>query len=178
MTNLPTEVVQQDRTLQKAADDLAQLRWHWTLDESNPDRVSFREYARQVGVHKKSVGAMANGYAAYITAGGGDVPPTPGEPQSVTDHIELANMGAERQDAVKAVAKATGASVDAEQSRWVINRLQDTERRVQTIAHVLEVAVNSLDGRTNEGKKARIYHLHIKRAQEEVALLSDAGAQS
>jgi hypothetical protein len=61
--------------------------------------------------------------------------------------------------------------VDPEKSRWVINRLQDAERRVETIAHVLEVAVNSLDGRTSEGKKARVYHLHIKRAQEEVALL-------
>jgi hypothetical protein len=63
--------------------------------------------------------------------------------------------------------------VDAEQSRWVINRLQDAERRVETIAHVLEVAVNSLDGRTTEGRKARVYHLHIKRAQEEVALLGE-----
>lgn len=63
--------------------------------------------------------------------------------------------------------------VDAEKSQWVINRLQDTERRVTTILHVLDVACNSLDGRTIEGKKARIYQLHMKRAQEEVALISE-----
>lgn len=61
--------------------------------------------------------------------------------------------------------------LDAEQSQWVINRLQDTERRVATIENVLAVAVNALDGRTTHGKKARIYHLHIKRAREEVALM-------
>lgn len=65
--------------------------------------------------------------------------------------------------------------VDAEKSQWVVNRLKDAERRVKTITHVLEVAVNSLDGRTVEGKKARIYHLHINRAQEEIALLDGAG---
>lgn len=73
---------------------------------------------------------------------------------------------------------AAGATIiDAERSQWVINRLQDTERRVKTIKHVLEVAVNALDGRTTAGKKARIYHLHINRAQEEVALL-DSGDPS
>ncbi len=67
--------------------------------------------------------------------------------------------------------KAGKAIVDAEQSRWIINRLGDAERRVETMQHVLDVAVNSLDGRTLAGRKARIYHLHVKRAQEEVALL-------
>lgn len=62
--------------------------------------------------------------------------------------------------------------VDPEQSRWVLNRLQDAERRITTIEHVLDVAVNSLDGRTVAGKKARIYRLHIKRAREEVALMT------
>jgi len=71
-----------------------------------------------------------------------------------------------------------GAIVDAEQSRWVPNRLADAERRIKTISHVLEVAVNALDGRTTEGKKARIYHLHITRAQEEVALMSTDSGES
>jgi len=67
--------------------------------------------------------------------------------------------------------KAGKAIVDSEQSRWVLNRLQDTERRIETIEHVLDVAVNSLDGRTVAGKKARIYALHLKRAREEVMLV-------
>jgi len=63
--------------------------------------------------------------------------------------------------------------INAEDSRWVINRLGDAQRRVTTILHVLQVAKETLDGRTIEGKKARIYHLHITRAQEEIAMLAD-----
>lgn len=66
--------------------------------------------------------------------------------------------------------------VSPEDSRWAPNRLQDAERRIKTIKHVLEVAINSTDGRTTEGKKARIYHLHINRALEEVQLLGVDGA--
>lgn len=62
--------------------------------------------------------------------------------------------------------------MDPEKSRWVINRLQDAERRLFTIGNVTEVASKALDGRTTDGRKARIYNLHIKRAQEEVALLT------
>jgi hypothetical protein len=130
MTNLPTDVVQQDRTLQKAADELAKLRWHWTLDESNPDRVSFREYARQVSSHEKSVRAMAHGYAAFVQTSAGPGARIPGEPQTVTDHIELAKMGEERQDAVKAVAAATGEAVStvSKHKREEVNDVLNTAR--------------------------------------------------
>lgn len=63
----------------------------------------------------------------------------------------------------------------AEESQWITNRFGDAERRLTTIKHVLEVAVQSLDGRSTEGKKARIYHMHLKRAEEEIALLTDNG---
>ncbi len=110
-TALPAGVVETDRKLQKATDELAKLRWHWTLDESNPGRVAFREYGRQVGVSEWSIRVLANGYAAFLKAGASDVARTSGQPQTPTDHIELAKLGEEKQEAVKAVAKATGSSV-------------------------------------------------------------------
>jgi hypothetical protein len=64
---------------------------------------------------------------------------------------------------------------NAEESRWINNRIGDAERRLTTIKHVLEVAVRALDGRTAAGQKARIYHMHLKRAEEEVALLVTNG---
>jgi len=72
---------------------------------------------------------------------------------------------------------AGGAILDPEDSQWIINRLQDAERRIKTIKHVLQVAVNGLDGRSTEGRKARIYHMHINRAQEEIALLDGGSDQ-
>jgi hypothetical protein len=63
--NLPKTVVEKDRTLSKAADELMQLRWHWTLDESNSKRVSFAEYARQVGRSDDVIGRDANAWEAY-----------------------------------------------------------------------------------------------------------------
>jgi hypothetical protein len=70
-----------------------------------------------------------------------------------------------------------GAEVlNAEESRWIINRLQDAERRLLTIGNVMEVAARGLDGRSIEGRKARIYELHIRRAAEEVALLDGGDA--
>ncbi len=53
MSKLPLEVVQEDTELEtrigRMSERLSQLRWHWTLDESNSDRVSFRQYGRDVG---------------------------------------------------------------------------------------------------------------------------------
>lgn len=69
--------------------------------------------------------------------------------------------------------RAGGDILDAEESRWMTNRLGDTERRITTIGHVLDAAVNATDGRTIEGRKARIYQLHISRAIEEIALGGD-----
>jgi hypothetical protein len=46
------EAIAQDRRLEHSSDSSARAlirhRWHWTLDESNPDRVGIREYARRV----------------------------------------------------------------------------------------------------------------------------------
>lgn len=145
--NLPAEVVQTDQRLQRSADELAKLRWHWTLDESNPDRVSFREYARQVGRGEQAIRAAANGYQAFLDAGAYGTVRAPGQPQTITDHVELAKMGAERQEAVKAVAKHTGRNVVdvASNKRAEVDAVVNTAReraveRGTTVEHEIERA--------------------------------------
>jgi hypothetical protein len=91
--SLPAQVIREDRQLEKArestAETLMRHRWHWTLDESNPDRVSMREYARAVGRSFSTINADATGYA--LTQGDRDIP--------ISQARERANMGAETQPA-------------------------------------------------------------------------------
>lgn len=69
--------------------------------------------------------------------------------------------------------RAGNVVIDAEDDFWLNNRFGDTERRILTIRHVIDTAVRATTGRTVLGKKARIYQLHLKRAEEEVAMLMD-----
>jgi hypothetical protein len=62
--------------------------------------VSLREYARQVGRAYKTIAAMANGYAAHQSGGAAAA--------TLNEAIERAKMGAERELATEAVAKARG----------------------------------------------------------------------
>lgn len=39
--------------------ELAELRWHWTRDEQNPERVSGAEYARRRGISRYAVNVYA-----------------------------------------------------------------------------------------------------------------------
>lgn len=103
--HLPPEVVATDHNLEKtatkASEALARHRWHWTLDESNPNRVSIRAYARAVGRSDSTVGPMVSGYAAWSSgarASAGSLP----------EAIERAGMSAERETVVEAVAQARG----------------------------------------------------------------------
>ena len=67
--------------------------------------------------------------------------------------------------------KAGTMMMDVANSRWIPNRLRDSERRLKTIVHVLDAASASLDGRSAPGRRSRIYGLHIHRAIEEVTML-------
>jgi hypothetical protein len=131
---LPADVVSEDRRLERniSADSelLAVLRWHWTLDESNSERVSIREYARSIGRDKKTVAAYAKG---YLLMRGGEVAPS--------EAIERAKMGAESEAAVEAVAGARGVSfTHARQSRPTeIKRVRDIAReRVEKYGGTIE----------------------------------------
>lgn len=96
---LPPEVIRTDHNLEqvagKASEQLARHRWHWTLDESNPQRVSIREYARQVGRSYPVIHQYA-----YAAAGDRASP--------INERLHRANMSAETQAATEAVAKARG----------------------------------------------------------------------
>jgi hypothetical protein len=105
-TVLPASVITEDRRLDgtaaKAQEVLARLRWHWTLDESNPKRVSFRDYAAAVGRDQKTIRMWATAWDRTNVAG--DVPRT----RSLTDEFELAGLGERRRVAAEAIADATG----------------------------------------------------------------------
>ena len=136
--------VTRDRELERgheaATEELAEHRWHWTLDESNPERVSNNEYARLVGRSRSSIQRMAHGYAAWR----GRQPGFPGGPVTLTDFIEQANLGAEKAEATEAVAKATGKSFtaaarsDRSEIREVLATAQDrAERKGTTVSEEL-----------------------------------------
>jgi hypothetical protein len=69
--------------------------------------------------------------------------------------------------------RAGSAIVDASESQWVPNRMKDAERRLKTIKHVMQAAVSATDGRSVVGKKARIWALHLTRAEEEITLIDE-----
>lgn len=107
---LPKKVIAEDRRLDATAvsaqEQLAELRWHWTLDESNPDRVSFRAYAEAVGLNNTAIRAMANGYATWSADASVST-------RTLTDCIELAKLSTTKQAATEATAQAMGLSVTA-----------------------------------------------------------------
>lgn len=114
---LSPKVVAEDRRLDAVADGAAEAlaahRWHWTLDETNPDRVPIREYARAVGRAQKAVQVMVHGYAAWREATTSDVVTLPGEPATLHDFRERERLTAERAMAVEAIAAQTGITFGA-----------------------------------------------------------------
>lgn len=127
---LPAEVVATDHDLESAlerdSEALARHRWHWTLDGSNPKRVSASEYAQRVGKHQSTVSAMVNGYARYVTA-------MPEAQAPLSEYISRAAMGAETEAAAEAVAKARGISIGSAARG---TRTHET-RRVREVARQL-----------------------------------------
>jgi hypothetical protein len=105
MTDLPRRVVDDDHRLERAAssasEELARLRWHWTLDETNPGRVSLRAYARAVGRDARTITVYAQGYVR--SSGDADI--------SLTEAIERSSMSSDREAATEAVAKARGLAI-------------------------------------------------------------------
>ena len=100
---LPRSVVEEDHALEKAAERtsvaLMEHRWHWTLDESNPERVSMREYARQIGRENRVIQRYANGFVIWRDASGGVSP---------EEARARASMSVETEAATEAVAEARG----------------------------------------------------------------------
>lgn len=121
--SLPRDVVQEDHRLEeqaeKAGSALAELRWHWTLDESNPERVSIREYARAVGRAEGPIRRSANACVQYRTHPG----------ISMAEARTRANLSADRLAATQAVANIRGVTLETAE-----HKRRDETRRVQQIA--------------------------------------------
>lgn len=105
---LSKSVVAEDRKLvetsEKAGVALMKLRWHWTLDESNDRRVSFAEYARQVGRNESTIRQSARGYSLMVES-----EKSVGVPRITPDDAKRrANASAEKEAAVGAVADQRG----------------------------------------------------------------------
>lgn len=107
-TSIPRSVVEMDHQLEaahnRASEELAQHRWHWTLDESNPERVAVREYARAVGRNPSMILRYAKGYALFRERQQG------GETAALTiqDAIRQADRSVENQQFAEAIAEGWG----------------------------------------------------------------------
>jgi hypothetical protein len=86
-----------------AAEELAKYRWEQTIGGGGK---SFRGYAKLVGRGDRAIRAMVNGYAAYIDRGADDVGRT------LSECIERAKLGAEKELATEAVAEAADTTFD------------------------------------------------------------------
>jgi hypothetical protein len=123
---LPKSVVDEDHRLEKAAAGadtaLMKLRWHWTVDESNANRVSAFQYAKQVGRSEATIYRYAEGYALFVSPRlKGKVTP---------DEARLrADMSAEKFAAVKAVAEARNVK-----PKYAAERYPEEVRRVRETA--------------------------------------------
>lgn len=102
---VPAEVVETDHKLEgaasKASEALAKHRWHWTLDETNPNRVGIQTYARAVGRSTTTIAKNAHGYANWKESAGA---------LPLIEAIERARMSADREAIVDAVADANKVS--------------------------------------------------------------------
>jgi len=125
-----------EATATKSTEALAKHRWHWTLDESNLDRVSINQYAKDVNRAWPAIAKMARGYDEWSSNS---------RVRTLGECIELANMGAERAAATEAVAEATGKSVStmrAGQNRVEVTAVLDTAReRAERKGTTVETAI-------------------------------------
>jgi len=125
-TRLPTSVVAQDHKLETANEnsslELMKLRWHWTLNEANAQRVSVADYAQQVGRKPRVIYTYATGYTFVLVD----------KHLGVDDARSKASMTAETAAAHEAVVKHYGGSIQSTSRRThrgVAHRIRDTARQ-------------------------------------------------
>ena len=163
MSELPKEIIEEDRYLDESASiagqALASLRWHWTLDETNTDRVSFRAYARAVGVAFATVRNMATGYAAWRSDS--DIAIT------LAEAIERAKLSTEKEAAVEAVAEARGLKFNTaaqtgeyrREAATVLDIARDrAERRGTTVEEEIPAVAEFQAKASRAGKSQRAAH--------------------
>lgn len=161
-TALPENVITRDRELDgratRASEELARLRWHWTLDESNPNKVTLRQYAAAIGhsTHK-TVGRYANGYALFVERGSREGPAL-----TIQDAIRLSEVAEEDRSMHEAIAEGSGRPVsqvsrgdNRHRTRATIERAKSrAERRGgDPVDHARDIAAE--ERKVAEAKKRR-----------------------
>lgn len=130
--NLPAGVVEKDRKLEdantKTTEALAKHRYFWTLDESNPNRVSLGAYARATGKNLATIRNHARGYELWLGQAHGP------RPMALAECIERARMSADKVEIVEAVAEANNVEFKTAKERHApdVNRVKAAvERKVE-----------------------------------------------
>jgi predicted nucleic acid-binding Zn-ribbon protein len=119
---VPAKAVAEDRRLEqsasRASESLAKHRWHWTLDETNPERVSLRAYGRAVGRNDRTIRKYAIGYREWIAYDG---------VRNLSEVMERANLTAEKEEIVEAVAEANEISFQRARQEYApdVSRVRD-----------------------------------------------------
>lgn len=147
-------IVECDHALEtKAAnsgEELAAYRWHWTLDESNPERMSIRAYAQLVGRGKTTIHEQVTGYDRWRVR---DTP----DSRSLADHIEAVGLGVEREAATTAVAEAQGttfANVAANKRDEVTSTLGVARERAESRGTDVQDELRLVAERREAGRQA------------------------
>lgn len=155
---LSTQAVETDHKLDERAtkgmEALARHRWHWTLDESNPGRVSIRAYARAVGRSQRTVQAHVNAYASWQ---GDDV-----HVVTFDEAVERAKVSAEKAAAIDALKDVSGQTFQSERRRHAddvrtVRTLAEerAERRQTTVAEELPAAAQQVVKSRQAAKRDR-----------------------
>lgn len=156
--NLPAKVVREDKRLdaeaKKAGEALGELRWHWTLNEDNPDRLSFAEYARQVGRSAKTVEKYAKAYAKVQSDPRG---------ADFQDAIATASYGEDRATVMAAYSKAAGISMNSV-------RRGNTPNHASAVSMAQEIAQRRAEDKgtsvAKEAKAAAEWVIKTRKAEE------------
>ena len=180
---LPKKVIQEDARLSKAVEtatdelaartqELASLRWHWTLNEENPDRVSYAEYGRENGRSLSIVRQMARGYAEWVERQelrGVDSTP-------LADIVALQLYGADRRSVVEAYSAKTGTPATTTRNaehRSIVDTAHDIaqQRAIRRGTSIAEESEAAVDWAVN-GRKSRQRRAENRKAQRTMEYLS------
>ncbi len=179
--SLPSKIAAEDKRLEdrkakaeadagKHGNALLELRWHWTEDLYNDDRVTQTAYASAVGRSRSTIGSSVRGYVAQypemakdeqqkqLDASKGKKPAKAPKPKAepkmnASEARARGNASEQRQVAIEAIAKARGmgvATVDA--------------KRAGEVAIVVDYAEMVIDMAEKKGEKIPSFKAAVKQA--------------
>lgn len=164
MSGLPAEVVQEDRQLEasveSASEELARLRWRWTLDEDNAWAVSFRAYARAVGKDEKLIREYAHTHVRMASSAGRGLTFAEARSQAI--------MSAERHAMAAAVAEAHETSTEAVRSGRYRSELGEVRNAVADEHEKREQRGESFDAkeRAEYARRVAVQKKTLREAEE------------